>query len=319
MSYTSPHKPTTRGGFTLIELLVVIAIIAILIGLLLPAVQKVREAAARMKCSNNLKQIGLAIHNYVAAYNSDFPRPDLTNVNITWGRILLPFVEQDNVYRNYNIALNFNDPANADAIATKISTYMCPSDPAADRMITGTFGGAPFTAAPADYVWVDQVTVNPAIASEMNAYSPAYYPVDAGSNPLRNWNWMILRREGRKVDNVPDGLSNTFMGILEIADKPNEWRAGRLFATAGNNTSGQGSWARNNSNAIRSYTADGSTVPGPCVMNCSNVSAVYAFHTGGANFGMGDGAVRFVPQSIDKFVFYALCTAGAGETWGVLP
>jgi hypothetical protein len=143
--------------------------------------------------------------------------------------------------------------------------------------------------------------------------------VDAGLNPINNWNWMILRREGRKVNNVPDGLSNTFMGILEIADKPNVWRAGRLFSTPANNTSGVGSWAHNSANAIRSYTADGSTVPGPCVINCSNDSAVYAFHTGGAVFGMGDGAVRFVTQSIDKWVFYAICTANAGEPWAVVP
>lgn len=312
------------GGFTLIELLVVIAIIAILIGLLLPAVQKVREAAARVKCQNNFKQIGVAVHNYIGAHNGQFPAPGLSNpasgINRTWAWHLLPYIEQDAVYRKYNVDISFADPTNAEAIATRISTYLCPSTPRGGRVLTGTNGGNAFSAAPADYVWVDQLTVNAAIVGELNGYNNQVYPVTPSIQPDGNWYYMLIRRSatgGRSIHNVPDGLSSTFMGILEIADKPNKWK-GQVMEAATNN-SGSGSWATNNSNAIRSYTLDGESVPGPCMINCTNVNAVYGFHTNGVNSLMGDGSVRFTTKSTDKWVFYALCTAEAGETWATLP
>ena len=160
-----------RNGFTLIELLVVIAIIAILIGLLLPAVQKVREAAARMTCSNNLKQVGLGIHNYESALQFFPPArvdtqcgvlapevgvtaPDVQHGFFTF---ILPYLEQDNVFKLYSLNATWSATANQPATANVIKSFICPSSPLSDKIDPGNFTTPTRRVAVTDYATVNGV------------------------------------------------------------------------------------------------------------------------------------------------------------------
>ena len=313
---------TTRKGFTLIELLVVIAIIAILIGLLLPAVQKVREAAARMSCSNNLKQLGLAFHNYHDA-NNGLPsniRPDaVSTVRVRWATYLLPYLEQDNLFRNVNLNQNWHlQPA---AFGTRLKGFECPSAP------NGTVvDGAPDTV-PA---WTPIVANSD--YSGFYGVSPELYSlglVTQSSTAVDNGG--ISKTQKLTFGSFTDGLSNTIQ-LTESAGRPNLYRNGKLVLTAsGTNRVNGGGWCRPATELflLRGSSADGLTFPGPNAINVTNgevlgsyphpfyntdgTGHIYGFHTGGVNALYGDGSVRFLKASTNIAVLAAAITRNAGE------
>jgi prepilin-type N-terminal cleavage/methylation domain-containing protein len=185
-----------RRGFTLIELLVVIAIIAILIGLLLPAVQKVREAAARMQCGNNLKQMGLAIQNYASANASLMPMMlQYQPSTFGWGPFfynILPYIEQQNVYQR---AFGWGSGWNNNNASTIIKTFQCPSDPTTNQGLEPT-------------------TPNNAAAGWATAsYAPNYWMFGT-ANPYDNTTGANQNQSQFNVGNIPDGSSNT-IGLME--------------------------------------------------------------------------------------------------------
>jgi len=295
-------------GFTLIELLVVIAIIAVLIALLLPAVQAAREAARRMQCANNLKQIGLATHNFESA-RGELPT---TMVNPThyWGAMLLPFFEQTNLNHSYNFEIRFSDPPNSTAVQIHLNVFQCPSTPEPYRVnphfpARPAAGQTRWPAAVADYAAsagiISNLWNNPPVISS---------PRPASLDGVFQGNDSTGQRSFREVS---DGLSNTVM-FFESAGRPYIWRAGRQISRA--ETPALSvlvcAWAEGNLFVARGYD-QGGVGRGRCMVNCSNQFAVYGFHPGGANVCMADGSVRFLKQTISAETFAALLTRQGGE------
>jgi prepilin-type N-terminal cleavage/methylation domain-containing protein/prepilin-type processing-associated H-X9-DG protein len=297
-----------RRGFTLIELLVVIAIIAILIGLLLPAVQKIREAANRMKCSNNLKQLGLAMHNYNDT-NGHLPgnlRLAATGtVRVRWATYLLPYYEQDNIYRIYNQNVNWSDPTNATATAIRLKVLECPSSPRPDRK----------DASP-DYNWTDE-------RYAISDYSGIYWSY---YNSTTNFGLpgILSKTDEVRLTDVTDGLSNT-IHLTESAGKPDRWVNGKLvLAASGGNRVNGGHWGRPASdipapdpsspiNVTNGFQLNG--YPDP-KYGTDGTGQIYGFHSGGVNALLGDGSVRFIKSTIQFATLQAAITRNGGEVLG---
>jgi prepilin-type N-terminal cleavage/methylation domain-containing protein/prepilin-type processing-associated H-X9-DG protein len=305
-----PHR--ARVGFTLIELLVVIAIIAILIGLLLPAVQKVREAAARMSCQNNLKQFGLAMHNYADTNNGKFPSTRVnvpTNKFASWTIPVLAYVEQDNLARLYDRTQRWDTTANLTNAQTQLKLFKCPSAPDARRpAATGPTAGR--TLGPMDYIVMHQVRNR-------------FYVGTGSVNPGGTTDNPGALENGRDtaITAISDGTSNTFL-IMEDAGRPNHFVLGRdngglLPSNEGFGWSDPdgGSGSLDGCNPTTGVVNTNAVAPGAgaCVINCNNDSEPYGFHSGGINACMADGSVRFVRQSIPAATFAALVTARGGE------
>jgi prepilin-type N-terminal cleavage/methylation domain-containing protein len=313
-----------RRAFTLIELLVVIAIISILIGLLLPAVQKVRDAAARTKCQNNLKQIVLAIHNYESAY-SYFPPG--WNFNTTWGTLanILPFIEQQNIANTINLNISMNDPTNAAGIQLPISILRCPADVQSSPF--------PSLGAPTNYYgnsgnWIVFVVIPFGPNSTDPPPNGMFY---CGSQLLTfedildgtsNTAFYSERALGDGNLGTPNPIDDMFIGPNEMPGNPSS----DAQATAECNTVDVTNPANRFPIFMGAPWGNGqhvyTHVSPPNTRSCgwlaslrTNVTAT-SRHTAGVNMGLGDGSVRFVNNSIDLTTWQALGSRSGGETVG---
>jgi prepilin-type N-terminal cleavage/methylation domain-containing protein/prepilin-type processing-associated H-X9-DG protein len=323
MFRSSPDRALRgRRAFTLIELLVVIAIIAILIGLLVPAVQKVREAAARIQCFNNLKQIGIGIHNYHGTFGL-FPSGHVELLTAgayqyysCWAIDILPFIEQDNLYKTYNNTIPNQAPANQPFCRSLVKTYFCPMDLRIGNIYApetiapnggGNNGSIQYMATSyRAMTGIGDTGTTDTFGGFYNEVQQALVAHPAGRGVFHGDGASGLAPE--RFASITDGTSNTLM-VGERHTRTHFTR-GPFWADSFNLYSKGASWPYSAS-MIPDYDL--------CAKQINANFCKYgwgSFHTGGISFLFCDGSVRSIPQTIDLNVFMALSTIAGGE---VLP
>jgi prepilin-type N-terminal cleavage/methylation domain-containing protein/prepilin-type processing-associated H-X9-DG protein len=310
------HVPA-RKAFTLVELLIVVAIIGVLVALLVPAVQAAREAARRASCQNNLKQLGLGVHEYhdvhevlPSLYNG--PQKILRSVSFgldtfSWQTVILPFVEETDLQERIDFTRLATDPMNQSAINQLFPIARCPSTPRASAIARG--------------LWYDRGQFNEKLTAATSDYgSSGGYTNGLQDCVHGSWaevefgetEW-LPRVPKIKLADITDGLSKTTL-ILERAGLPDRhFNSGNTvephdpprFRTWGN----VGLWAISAETLVHYLQEQ----PGVPIVNGDNLHGVFSFHPGGAHVAFADGSVQFVRDTISSKTLFALITRAGGE------
>jgi prepilin-type N-terminal cleavage/methylation domain-containing protein/prepilin-type processing-associated H-X9-DG protein len=328
-----------RKGFTLIELLVVIAIIAVLIALLLPAVQSAREAARRMQCTNNLKQIGLGLFNYESANGVLPPTSILTGVEpgstarrfkSNWsvlGRIS-PFLEESALYNAINFSYKCSDPQNLTINTLAVSTFLCPSDPAPAHDPSSNDGQTSYGNVVGDwYVWeelgqVNRVAFSPNVSKRLAQFTDGLSNTTIFSeSQIGHYEFRTCGSLGGMTYSNYPAVPGTPAMVATIAPSCSTGDSGpRGHISWGNGSVfNSGVTTANTPNAkiilpgYGSYSWDLVTIDedqGGPVFACLTADS---YHPGGVNTLMGDGSVRFTKDSVNGVTWRALSSIGGGE------